>query len=126
MYRFIGHKSRTKEQLQIMMYHDEMDQWLAEANLEDTRARTVALRDRQLRRDPFTSSSQLEATTTISSNPSAQSWNQSTASTSGSQPVGGASAGDIPLITSDGILVQVVDDKADDDDNYYPKMSGAD
>lgn len=38
MFKFCGEKSRTKEQLQMLMYTDEMDRWLAEAQLEETRS----------------------------------------------------------------------------------------
>ena len=34
-FQFEGIKSRTKEQLQRLMYTDEMDQWLAEARREE-------------------------------------------------------------------------------------------
>ena len=34
-FQFEGVKSRTKEQLQRLMYTDEMDQWLAEARREE-------------------------------------------------------------------------------------------
>ena len=33
-YKFVGKKSRTKEQLQSKMYSDEMDTWLAEERQE--------------------------------------------------------------------------------------------
>merc|ERR1712018_551527 len=36
-YKFIGHKTRTKEQLQSLMYCEEMEQWLAEERLEEAR-----------------------------------------------------------------------------------------
>ncbi|TRY69993.1 hypothetical protein TCAL_02815 [Tigriopus californicus] len=38
MFKFSGEKSRTKEQLQMLMYTDEMDRWLAEAQLEETQS----------------------------------------------------------------------------------------
>jgi len=37
-YKFVGRKSRTKEQLQTKMYFDEMETWLAEERLEETKA----------------------------------------------------------------------------------------
>ena len=36
-YKFIGHKTRTKEQLQSLMYCEEMETWLAEERLEEAR-----------------------------------------------------------------------------------------
>ena len=36
-YRFVGYKTRTKEQLQLLMYHEEIDQWLAEASRDEAR-----------------------------------------------------------------------------------------
>ena len=36
-YKFVGRKSRTKEQLQTKMYFDEMETWLAEERLEETK-----------------------------------------------------------------------------------------
>ena len=50
-FKFEGIKSRTKEQLQAMMYTDEMDQWLAEARREEThseaRLRAALLQEQQ-------------------------------------------------------------------------------
>lgn len=37
-YKFVGHKSRTKEQLQTLMYCEEMENWLAEERLEEARS----------------------------------------------------------------------------------------
>ena len=36
-YNFVGRKSRTKEQLQTKMYCDEMETWLAEERLEESK-----------------------------------------------------------------------------------------
>merc|ERR1711997_1014338 len=36
-YKFVGQKSRTREQLQSLMYCEEMEQWLAEERLEEAR-----------------------------------------------------------------------------------------
>jgi len=43
-YNFVGTKSRTKSQLQSLMYCEEMEHWLAEERLEEARsqARLVA------------------------------------------------------------------------------------
>ena len=50
-FKFEGIKSRTKEQLQAMMYTEEMDQWLAEARREEThseaRLRAALLQEQQ-------------------------------------------------------------------------------
>lgn len=37
-FKFVGIKSRTKEQLQVLMYTDEMDLWIAEARRDDAQA----------------------------------------------------------------------------------------
>ena len=37
LFRFVGVKSRTKEQLQRLMYHEEMEDWMANARIEDMR-----------------------------------------------------------------------------------------
>ena len=37
LFRFVGIKSRTKEQLQRLMYHEEMDDWMENARIEDMR-----------------------------------------------------------------------------------------
>ncbi len=49
-FKFVGLRARTKEQLQLLMYTEEMETWIAEARQEDanSRARMQAalLRDR--------------------------------------------------------------------------------
>lgn len=41
-YKFVGKKSRTKEQLQSKMYSDEMDTWLAEERQEAAKTQALA------------------------------------------------------------------------------------
>merc|ERR1712223_143905 len=41
-YKFVGRKSRTKEQLQTKMYFDEMETWLAEERLEESKTQARA------------------------------------------------------------------------------------
>ena len=59
-YRFVGYKSRTKEQLQLLMYHEEIDQWLAEASRDEAKNRALLaaaiLKERQ-RQDSGSSNS---------------------------------------------------------------------
>ena len=43
MFRFVGIKSRTKEQLQRLMYHEEMEIWMENAKLEDMRLKVRSL-----------------------------------------------------------------------------------
>ena len=40
-YKFIGCKSRTKEQLQLLMYTDEIDMWLAEASRDEAKNKAL-------------------------------------------------------------------------------------
>ena len=40
-YRFIGCKSRTKEQLQLLMYNEEIDMWLAEASRDEAKNKAL-------------------------------------------------------------------------------------
>jgi len=40
-YEFIGYKSRTKEQLQLMMYNDEIDMWQAEASRDEAKNKAL-------------------------------------------------------------------------------------
>ena len=40
-YKFIGYKSRTKEQLQLMMYNDEIDMWQAEASRDEAKNKAL-------------------------------------------------------------------------------------
>lgn len=68
---FIGHKSRTKEQLQRLMYSEEMDTWLAEERLEEARsqARLVAALLREEGQNPGvdrTSSAEMAAENSFS------------------------------------------------------------
>ena len=59
-YRFVGYKSRTKEQLQLLMYNEEIDQWLAEASRDEAKNRALLaaaiLKERQ-RQDSGSSNS---------------------------------------------------------------------
>ena len=40
-YKFIGRKSRTKEQLQLLMYNEEIDMWLAEASRDEAKNKAL-------------------------------------------------------------------------------------
>ena len=43
IFKFVGRKTRTKEQLQSLMYCEEMEQWLAEERLEEARSQARLL-----------------------------------------------------------------------------------
>ncbi len=38
-FRFVGVRARTKEQLQLLMYTEEMENWIAEARQEEANSR---------------------------------------------------------------------------------------
>jgi len=75
-FKFEGIKSRTKEQLQAMMYTDEMDQWLAEARREETHSEArlrAALLQEQQQEQQHAQEQQLRRRSARSSNPSMRS-----------------------------------------------------
>lgn len=100
-FKFVGAKSRTKEQLQMLMYTDEMDLWIAEARRDEAqgqaRIQAAILQDQM--------NSQQQQQHYYSSHPGQQSQQQ--------QQQGGATGGG----PGDGgdEMVDVMDD-ADDDD----------
>ena len=46
-FTFVGNKSRTKEQLQTLMYTEEMDLWIAETLMEQSRLQSEDVLRRQ-------------------------------------------------------------------------------